>query len=209
LVLTGGARARKLARMMRFRWLPLVLALAAGAPARADAPPAPAAEAPAKTPAQQVDELNDRLAKATDPDEAAGIIAALQRLRLHSGSDTGDLLMARAIRAMDAKEFPLALSLLDTVVTLEPDWAEGWNKRATVRFYAGDPKGSMADIAQTLKRDPRHVGALAGMGMILEEAGLREDALRAYQRALAIAPHYQPVLDSVERLRKALEGRSL
>ncbi len=195
--------------MTRLLWLSFVVALAAGAPARADAPPPSAAEAPAKTPARQLDELNDRLAKATDPDEAAGIIAALSRLRLHSGSDTCDLLMTRAIRAMDEKDFPLALSLLDAIVALEPDWAEGWNKRATARFYAGDSKGSMADIAQTLERDPKHIGALVGMGMILEEAGMREDALRAYERALLIAPHYQPMLDSVERVKKALEGRSL
>jgi tetratricopeptide (TPR) repeat protein len=195
--------------MMPFRWFLFALALAAGAPARADTPPPAAVEAPAKTQAQQVDELNDRLAKATDPDEAAGIVAALSRLRLQSGSDTSDLLMTRAIRAMEAKEYPLALTLLDTVVGLHPDWAEGWNKRATVRFYAGDAKGSMADIAQTLKRDPKHVGALAGLGMILEESGLRDDALRAYERALTIAPKYQPLLDSVERVKKALEGRSL
>ncbi len=195
--------------MKRFSWLLFALALAAGAPARAE-PAAPSvAETPAKTPSQQRDELYDRLAKAADSEEAAGILAALQRLRLHSGSDTGDLLMARAVHAMEGKQYPVALALLDNIVVLEPDWAEGWNKRATVRFYAGDPKGSMADIAQTLKRDPKHLGALAGMGLILEDSGLREEALRAYQRALALAPRYQPMLDSVERLKKALAGRSL
>jgi tetratricopeptide (TPR) repeat protein len=207
LILTLRASGLKLAGMMRSRSFILALALVAAAPARADPPAAP--EPPPKTRAAQAQDLEDRLAKAADSEEAAGIVSALDRLRLHSGSDTGDLLMARAMRAMGARQYPLALSLLDAIVELQPDWAEAWNKRATVRYYAGDSRGSMEDIARTLERDPRNLGALAGMGMILEEAGLRDDALRAYERALAIAPHYQPMVDSVERLKKALEGRSL
>ena len=67
----------------------------------------------------------------------------------------------------------------------------------------------MADIAQTLARDPRHLGALAGMGMILEDAGLREDALRAYERALAIAPQWRPIGEAAARLKAALAGQAL
>lgn len=199
--------------MKRWTWFSIALALASATPAfaetPADAPAKPPAEAPVKTPAQQTDELFERLAKTTDADEAAGIEATIERLRLRSGSDTSDLLMARAIKAMGSEQYPLALSLLDTVVDLQPDWAEGWNKRATVRFYAGDSKGSMADIAQTLKREPRHIGALAGLGMILEEAGQEEGALRAYERAVEIAPHYQPMVDLLARVRKTLAGRAL
>jgi tetratricopeptide (TPR) repeat protein len=209
LILTLGARSVKLARMMRLPWLPFALVLAFAAPAFAATAPAPPAEAQVKTLEQQTDELFDRLAKTTDADEASGIEAAIDRLRLRSGSDTSDLLMSRAVFAIGSGDYPLAMSLLDTIVDLQPGWAEGWNKRATARYYAGDARGSMADIAQTLKRDPRHLGALAGMGMILEESDQPEAAMRAYQRAIEIAPHYQPMLDAIERVKKTLAGRDL
>ena len=139
----------------------------------------------------------------------AGIVSALERLWLESGSDTSDLLMSRALQAMQGKSYPLALEVLDAIVDLQPDWAEGWNKRATVRWLAGDSKGSMADIAETLKLEPRHLGALSGLGAILEEAGQREEALRVYQRGLDIAPNYGPMKDAVKRLKAAVAGQTL
>jgi tetratricopeptide (TPR) repeat protein len=199
--------------------LALAIALAASAPVRADdaRPPdatgqtqtkAPA-EPEAKTPAEAEAELFDRLARTQDSDEAAGIVSALGRLWLESGSDTSDLLMSRALQALQGKSYPLALEVLDAIVDLQPDWAEGWNKRATVRWLAGDSKGSMADIAETLKLEPRHLGALAGLGAILEEAGQREEALHVYQRGLDIAPNYGPMKDAVKRLKAALAGQTL
>ena len=192
--------------MLRFIVVSLALALPLLGLARA-ADPAP--PPPAKTATEQADELFSRLAKTTDEEEAAGIVSALERLRLRSGSDASDLLMERALKAMQGENYPLALALLDSIVDLRPDWTEAWNKRATVRYFAGDSRGSMADIAETLKREPRHIGALAGMGAILEEAGRREDALRAYQRGLEIAPHYQPLQEAFDRLKAELAGQAL
>ncbi|MGD0562315.1 MAG: tetratricopeptide repeat protein [Roseiarcus sp.] len=187
------------------------LFLAFGAPARAQNPPAPAPP-PATTtqsPSEKLDELFARLASTEDADEAAGIVAAIDRIHLRSGSDTSDLLMTRAVATMESGDYPVSLALLDAIVGLRPEWAEGWNKRATARYLAGDAKGAMADIAQALARDPRHLGALAGMGMILEESGLREQALRAYERALAIAPRWRPASDAAARVRAALAGQAL
>jgi tetratricopeptide (TPR) repeat protein len=200
--------------------LALAVVLAASAPVRADDDARPPdatgqtqaktpAEPEAKTPAEAAAELFDRLARTQDSDEAAGIVSALDRLWLESGSDTSDLLMSRALQAMQGKSYPLALEVLDAIVDLQPDWAEGWNKRATVRWLAGDSKGSMADIAETLKLEPRHLGALAGLGAILEEAGQREEALRVYQRGLDIAPNYGPMKDAVKRLKAAVAGQTL
>jgi tetratricopeptide (TPR) repeat protein len=200
--------------MMRFA-LPLAAAgFALGAMIASAETPAPPASPPASTPAPKTDaeaaaDLFDRLAKTEDPDEAAGIVGALQHLWLRSGSDSADLLMGRALEAMRAQDNPLALKLLDAVVDLDPDWAEAWNKRATMRFEIGDYRGSMADIAETLKRNPRHIGALAGLGEILDDSGLHDQALQAYERALAIAPHYKPLLDRVEQLRALQAGNSL
>jgi tetratricopeptide (TPR) repeat protein len=205
--------------MSRPYWLVIASVLAAVVPARgqdagppgaaAQPLPKPTAEPQAKSPAEAAAELFDRLARSQDTDEAAGIVSAIGRLWLESGSDTSDLLMSRALQAMEAKSYPLALQVLDAVIDLQPDWAEAWNKRATVRYFAGDSKGSMLDIAETLKREPRHLGALAGLGAILEEAGRREDALRVYQRGLEIAPHYGPMKDAVDRLKATLSGQTL
>jgi tetratricopeptide (TPR) repeat protein len=216
--------------MIRSCWLVFAAVLAISAPVRADdvlplprdgaaaplatKPPAepqakPPPEPEAKTPAEAAAELFDRLAHTQDSDEAAGIVTAISRLWLASGSDTSDLLMSRALQAMQEKSFPLALEVLDSIVDLQPDWAEAWNKRATVRYLAGDSEGSMADIAETLKREPRHLGALAGLGAILEEAGRREEALQVYQRGLDIAPQYRPMKDAAERLKAALAGQTL
>ena len=80
------------------------------------------------------------------------------------------------------------MKILDATVALQPDWAEGWNARATARYLDDDYDGSMADIAQTLKREPRHLGALMGMAAILEARGKTEDALKVYERALRLRP---------------------
>ena len=84
--------------------------------------------------------------------------------------------------------YPLALSLFDKLVALEPDWAEAWNQRATTRFLTGDTDGAMADIDQVMKLEPRHFGALAGMGMILQGEGLDKSALEIFKKALGIYP---------------------
>ena len=104
------------------------------------------------------------------------------RAYAESGSDTADLLLRRARQAIGAEEYPDALKILDATIALQPDWAEGWNARATARYLDDDYDGSMADIAQTLKREPRHLGALMGMAAILEARGKTEDALKVYER---------------------------
>lgn len=197
--------------MMRCPTFACALLLAFGAPAQAQNAPTPA-QTPAMTaqsPSEKLDELFARLASTEDADELAGIVAAIDRIHLRSGSDTSDLLMARAVETMEGGNYPVSLALLDAIVGLQPEWAEGWNKRATARYLAGNSRGAMADIAQTLARDPRHLGALTGMGMILEDSGLREQALRAYQRALAIAPQWRPASEAAARVKAALAGRAL
>src|ERR1700753_436416 len=102
---------------------------------------------PPRTRAQALDDLFARLAASKDADETAGLVRAIDRLELVSGSDAGDLIMARAMAAMGAKNYDVAASLLDKLIDLDPQWAEAWNKRATLRFILEDDKGSMADIA--------------------------------------------------------------
>jgi tetratricopeptide (TPR) repeat protein len=201
-----------------------IAAILAGVPVRAQEPQAAPdaqapqgnpdgqakqAEPPAKTPAEERADLYTRLAASKDADETGGIITRLLHSYSESGSDTADLLLKRARQAIGVENYADALKILDTTVALQPDWAEGWNARATVRYLDDDYKGSMADIAQTLKRDPRHIGALMGMGMILEAREKREDALKIYQRVLEIAPHWRNAQEAADKLKAALAGSEL
>src|SRR3984957_16456682 len=173
------------------------------------APQAKHDEPPPKTPAEERAELYTRLAAAKDADETSGIITRLLHNYSESGSDTADLLLKRARRAIGVENYSDALKILDATIALQPDWAEGWNARATTRYLDDDYKGSMADIAQTLKRDPKHLGALMGMGMILEAREKREEALKVYDRVLEIAPHWRNAQEAADKLKAALAGSEL
>ena len=176
------------------------------------AEPAPQAkkdEPPEKTPAEERAELYTRLAASKDADETGGIITRLLHIYSESGSDTADLLLKRARQAIGVENYSDALKILDATIALQPDWAEGWNARATTRYLDDDYKGSMADIAQTLKRDPKHLGALMGMGMILEAREKREEALKVYERVLVIAPHWRNAQEAADKLKAALAGSEL
>jgi tetratricopeptide (TPR) repeat protein len=199
-----------------------IAAFMAGASAWADEPPsapeatpdaqAPQAkkdEPPPKTAAEERADLYARLAASKDADETGGIITRLLHSYSESGSDTADLLLNRARQAIGVENYADALKILDTTIALLPDWAEGWNARATARYLDDDYNGSMADIAQTLKREPNHLGALMGMGMILEARGKREDALKVYDRVLEIAPHWRNAQGAADKLKAALAGSEL
>jgi tetratricopeptide (TPR) repeat protein len=173
------------------------------------APQAKKDEPPEKTPAEERADLYTRLAAAKDADETSGIITRLLHNYSESGSDTADLLLKRARQAIGVENYSDALKILDATIALLPDWAEGWNARATARYLDDDYKGSMADIAQTLKREPKHLGALMGMGMILEAREKREEALKVYERALAIAPHWRNAEEAADKLKAALAGEEL
>ena len=175
------------------------------------ASPAPQAkqDQPPKTPEEERADLYARLAASKDADETEGIITLLLHSYSESGSDTGDLLLQRARHAIAIEQYQDALKILDQTIALLPDWAEGWNARATVRYLDDDYNGSMADVAQTLKREPNHLGALMGMGAILEARGKREDALKVYERALTIAPHWRNAEEAADRLKGQLAGEEL
>jgi tetratricopeptide (TPR) repeat protein len=195
-----------------------ILGFSASVGARADDPPKPPADqskpetqkAPApKTPAEQRAEIYNRLAASSDADETQGLVGLLFGTYSESGSDTGDLLLQRAHRAIASKDFDAARQILDSTVALLPDWAEGWNARATLRWLDDDYDGSMADIAETLKREPRHIGALSGMAMILVSRDKREDALKVYERVLAIAPHWRSAEEAADKLKASIAGQEL
>lgn len=126
-----------------------------------------------------------------------------------SGSASMDLLLERGRDAMDTADFVKAVEHLSALIDHAPDFAEGYNARATA-YYLMDEYGlSLADIRETLVRNPRHFGALAGLGFIYEDLGKPEGALAAYLAAQAVHPHMENVNAAVERLRGKLEGVDL
>lgn len=137
---------------------------------------------------QKLDELFERLRNAHKPDEAQQIALSIERLWLHSLSDTANLLMQRAGQAVDAQNFPLALELLDKLVLLEPDWAEAWNERGAIKFMTGDLDGARADFEQAIRLEPRHFGALSGLGLILERQGFSGRASEVFSKVRTIYP---------------------
>jgi len=128
---------------------------------------------------------------------------------LQTPSDTAVLLMMRAKAAMDAQQIDVALKLLDAIIKLRPDWTEAWNRRATLYYLQNDYARSLADIQQVLAREPRHFGALAGLGMIMEDLGDDKRALEAFRKALAVNPHLEKVPELVRQLSEKVEGRDI
>jgi tetratricopeptide (TPR) repeat protein len=130
-------------------------------------------------------------------------------LWMQTPSDTTALLMMRAKAAMDAQQMDVALKLLDAVVKLRPDYVEGWNRRATLYYLQNDYTHSLQDIEQVLVREPRHFGALAGLGMIMQDLGDEKRALEAFRKALAVNPHLDKVPELVKTLTEKVEGRDI
>jgi tetratricopeptide (TPR) repeat protein len=183
-----------------------------GSVAQGDLSLRPASPSPPRAEASRratLDDLFARLSAAKDETEAKGIANLIERRWSRSGSDTADLLIARASDAIQAKEHALGVELLDRVIALKPDWAEAWNRRATAFFLLDDIASAMADLRQVLAREPRHFGAWAGLGHIYMSAGDNARALDAYRKALALHPHIESVRPLVEKLTPDIDGRDI
>ncbi len=148
----------------------------------------------------RLDAMFNRLHELTDLREAQQIETAIWQVWGESGSATADLLLARGERAMAIRNLDVALDAFSALITLEPDFAEGWNKRATVFFMMGDLDASIADIERTLELAPRHFGALSGLGQIYVIMDRPKDAMNAYRRALAANPYLRGIRSTIEAL---------
>jgi tetratricopeptide (TPR) repeat protein len=178
--------------------------------------PAQPIEPPAKLPrpqrgdrTQNLDFLFGALKAAPDAETAKAIEERIWALWYVSGSDTADLLMTRVKTAVEAKDLDLAVQLLDALVEIRPEYVEAWNRRATVYFMKKEYGRSLEDIRQVLAREPRHFGALSGLGMIMQEFGEEKRALEVFRRALNVHPHLERVPDLVKGLTEKVEGRDI
>jgi len=197
----------------RFRTLLVAAALAAAWCAPASAQQKEFSQPPEKLPkvqrGQDIDFLFGALKAAPDADAAKAVEGRIWSLWLVSKSDTTNLLMTRVRTAVEAKNLDLAVKLLDSIVVLKPDYVEGWNRRATINFMRKDYTRSIEDIRQVLAREPRHFGALAGLGMIMEELGDDKRSLEVYRKAVEINPHMQRIPDLIKSLTEKVEGRDI
>jgi tetratricopeptide (TPR) repeat protein len=222
----------------RFHTLALAAVFAAGmalaAPAIAQAPDTgpPAAEPPAVDPpgaeppkpieppsnlprpqhgdpVQNLDKLFEALKIAPTDESAKFVENRIWALWLASGGDTAGLLMTRVKTAVEGKDLDLAIKLLTAIIDIRPDYIEAWNRRATVLYMKKEFGEALSDIREVLAREPRHFGALSGLGMILQELGDEKHALDAFRRALAVHPHLERIPDLVKKLTEKVEGRDI
>jgi tetratricopeptide (TPR) repeat protein len=184
----------------------LALLLLSSVAAAGQAVPAAAQEKAAQP---SLDKLFLELKRERNERAAERIAARISAKWAESGSASIDLMMLWSQQAMQAQKFGVALDFLDQVISLQPDFAEGWNRRATVHFMMQNYAKSMADIERTLELEPRHFGALTGMAQIMKSAGLKQLALDAYERALQVYPMLRSAQNEVAELSEELAGEGI
>jgi tetratricopeptide (TPR) repeat protein len=149
------------------------------------------------------------LARLRDPDEDVRAIAerAIWVVWSRSGNGEVDRLFLQGIDQMNAGQLKEGIGTFTRVIELAPDFAEGWNKRATLYFLAGDFERSLRDCAEVMKRNPNHFGALSGYGQIYMQLSEYEKALDYFKRALAVNPNLDGVEFQIRLLERLLESR--
>ncbi len=163
---------------------------------------------PAWADTARLDDLFQQLQTATDV-EAGQITDNIWIEWSKSGSPAMDLLLKRGRDAMAIGMPQLAIQHFTALIDHAPDFAEGYNARATAYYQSGDLGPSVSDIAKTLTLNPRHFGALSGLGAIFEQLDEPAKALEVFKAALAINPHMPDIIDAVKRLETSLGGQNL
>ena len=153
------------------------------------------------------DEMFEELLVAPSEEEANDIALDIWASWMESGSDAADLVMARAVQAQAFGDHDHARALYDRVIAIQPDYAEAWNRRATVYLAQENYSEALRDVNEALRLEPRHFGAWGGLGAVLEGLGSDDEAISAYQKALEIYPLFASAKRGISRIRRAQEGR--
>ncbi len=180
-------RLRMLGRLMAALSLALILGSATAGAAQSDA---------------RLNDLFDKLRTASNPDEAKIAELAIWQIWSESGDPATDSLMDLGATALQNRDLSGALGLFDAITERSPDFAEGWNKRATVLYMLGKPRQAAEDVARVLSLEPRHFGALSGLGLIDMELNRDDDAIAAFQQALKLNPNMPDAKAHLEELLK-------
>lgn len=173
----------------------LILSLAANSPALSDQTD------------NRLDGLFGQLLTADNSTQAREIEQQIWNIWFHHDGtgDAVDSLLKRGRYAVASEQLEFAEKLYSQLIEVAPDFAEGWNRRATVRYMRGDFNGSIADIEATLRLEPRHFGAISGLGLCRIALEDLAGAARAFRDVLAISPHASGPkfnLDAIEQMLK-------
>jgi tetratricopeptide (TPR) repeat protein len=168
-----------------------------------------ATPAPADQTDSRLKALFSRLQMTKNPSEAQLVEGSIWQIWLETKDAQVERKVAAGVVAMNRGDLKAALALFDDVIKQAPTYAEGWNKRATIHFMMDDYGQSLSDVAHTLALEPRHFGALSGMGLIYHELGDDAKALKAMEKALELNPLMPGLRERVEGLREEVEGKAI
>jgi len=156
-----------------------------------------------------LDRLFAALYATTDTQEATRLTTMIWGVWNEADDPETNRLLTEGREAMQQLDFEKALACFDAVIARDPDFAEGWNERATLYYVMGKFRASIKDIKEVLVREPRHFGALAGLGMNYEALGDDTAALNAWRRALKVNPHLQDAAARIKVLETTLMNRPI
>ena len=211
-MIVAASRAWRRARLLAV----VLVAMFVSGPLGAEPPPTtpeellnPPAKESAESRKEVLADLFERLRAAADEEDAELVAEAIEKIWRRSGSDTVDLLMARAGDMVRKEQLDVALDILDSVVEIAPDYPEGWNQRATVFFMKRDFRRSLDDLRRVLALEPRHFKAINGLGLIMQELGDKEAALQAFRQVLRIYPRSGDTRQLEQELAREVEGQGI
>ena len=148
----------------------------------------------------RLDNLFKELNSANDQENIKDLISDIWKIWYHADDPKVIEYFEKGIQAMELKNYPLAIRFFNNLIDIEPNFAEAWNKRATVHFIMGNFDKSMNDIKKTLELEPRHFGALDGMSLIFIYQKDYEQAIGVYDKMLEIFPHSINIIEKKETL---------
>ncbi|WP_425066260.1 tetratricopeptide repeat protein [Reyranella sp.] len=149
-----------------------------------------------------LDTLFIKLRDATDPSAIRTLEAAIWEQWVMVPDMSQRALMMQGIAEMQQQELKTSIETFTRLIDVAPDLSEAWNKRATAHWLMGNFTASLADICETVKREPRHFGAYSGLGMIRAEMGETERAIAAFELARTWNPHIAGIDDEIARLKE-------
>ena len=157
----------------------------------------------------RLDAMFERLRATEDSVEAEHLTTEIWRIWRQTGDLDAARLMREGLRAMDENRYRSALESFDALIREQPEFAEAWNRRATLYFLMGEYAESVDDILHVLELEPRHFGALSGLGLIYMQLGDNQAALASFEQALKINPHLPGARANIAHIRQVIRDQTI